>query len=534
MRYLIIFFFLLSSVNYAATLTAGFNCDYATIQEAVDAAVSGDTLHVSAEIFTGASATVNITNKSLIINGGYADNCSTYVETYKSILDAQGEGDSVFEITDTNGGLTVYISGFSLINGEDDFDNGGGIEFSGNASEPIIAILSDVEIKDNDSSYGGGIHMTDTDLLLIGDTKIYSNQGLLDGGGIYCEDGDITLSNADIGVAFGNLAGFNGGGLFLDNCDLTLKGETGINSSYVRINESGKKGGGIYAENDSRIDLQGDLAVIYGNYAGTSGGGLALFGGSQLYSDNGQVINNGAFASGGGFYVSGQNSLFDMDRDSNYSCVSKCNQLSFNSAHTGAAGYVDTGAKLDMKSSWIEGNRSTDGAMAFYSGGTINLIGSMIINQKSVVDANELFNISAGATTIKYCTIAGTQIVNGSSASLFNLHTDVLASLSITDSIVWWNDLLYINLVTTDFGQSVSLARNILEFNEGGSNLVADPLFVAPGTDYHILSNSPAVDFAAPTASVDIDKETRDLGSSSDAGADEAYTIDIIFMNDFE
>jgi hypothetical protein len=256
-------------------------------------------------------------------------------------------------------------------------------------------------------------------------------------------------------------------------------------------------------------------------------------GGSKLYRDNGAVNYNSAGINGGGFYIVDNNSLFDMDRGSDYACADKCNQLSNNSALYGGAGFVGSGATADISSAWIESNQAVSGALAFHSEGVLTISGSMIINQQSNGDGNDLFEITAGSTVVNHSTLAGTQITNGSMASLVNITTDVMASFQLQESIVWWNDLLFINLVTTDFGQSVNLAHNILEFNEGGNNSVADPLFVAAGTDYHIRQNSPAIDFAYSTDNVDIEKEDRS-GFRTDAGADEYYPSDLIFSNSFE
>ncbi|MBK9229421.1 MAG: hypothetical protein IPO15_00715 [Anaerolineae bacterium] len=77
----------------AATLTVGDSCTYATIQGAVNAAASGDTILVQGKTFTGADATININAKSLTLSGGWNSTCTAQGST-RTVMDATGRGDS--------------------------------------------------------------------------------------------------------------------------------------------------------------------------------------------------------------------------------------------------------------------------------------------------------------------------------------------------------------------------------------------------------------------------------------------------------
>lgn len=543
MRYLIIFFFLFSTVNYAATLTVGPGCTYANIQLAVNAAISGDIIKVRDITFTGSDATVNVIDKSLSISGGYGSGCSVTTGN-KTTLDAAGQADSVFEITDTVGGMTSLIGGFVIKNGEDDYDYGGGIEILGQSNNPLSTIITYVDIINSESARGGGVYIKNAEVEFFGDVRIYSNSAIINGantgngGGIYCENSTISLRDADIGWAWGNTASNDGGGVYLDNCDLILDATAQNHIAYIRLNSAADgSGGGVYSTNTSRIDLHGYQASISGNNA-KWGGGVSINANSALYGDNGKINNNTASLHGGGFKIDGAGSIFDMDRYNNYPCETKCSELSNNtSLYRGGAGSIGSNTIVNIESSWIEGNKAGDASIAFSNAGTLVLSNNMLLHNQAQGTAKQLIltiGVSA-STTVQLCTIADTQLYNPSTSSLFDVTISSAATLTLDSNIIWDNNNN--SLYSIDNSQVVFSEYNILQFNSVGSNSQIDPLFLNPGSDYHISSLSPAIGHANPNLNsvvYDIDAEDRYIDSDLDAGADEYFLIDVIFANSFE
>ncbi|MBZ0111692.1 MAG: hypothetical protein K8J08_04455, partial [Thermoanaerobaculia bacterium] len=158
-------------------------CDFTNLATAIGAAVDGDVLHLEAINFLGAlNSNFNIYTKSLTLEGGYAD-CSAVSSTGTSTLTGGGS-DSVLEIGG-NGDHTILLQHLIITGGEDDADDGGGIEIRGSFDVTLL----DVDVSGNDSELGAGIYIDGTSgaSLLLGEgSRISQNNAAIDGGGIYC------------------------------------------------------------------------------------------------------------------------------------------------------------------------------------------------------------------------------------------------------------------------------------------------------------------------------------------------------------
>ena len=101
----------------------GTGCDgsldgcFATIQQAIDAASSGDQLRVASGIYKQPGGTVaSIHGKGLGIDGGYDPTCSQHdPDVYKTVLDGQAAG-SVVSVTNTGG--DVFLRWLTIQNGD--------------------------------------------------------------------------------------------------------------------------------------------------------------------------------------------------------------------------------------------------------------------------------------------------------------------------------------------------------------------------------------------------------------------------------
>ena len=483
----------------AATLTVGDDCTYASIQLAVNYAASGDTIRVQGKTFTG--ATVNINAKSLTLSGGWNSTCTTQDST-RTILSATGQGDTVVEVFGGVVPLTTIIDNFELRGGEPDGDFGGGLEID----DQNTVTLRRTSVRYNDSSSGGGIHMSASTVLnLEQSTLVYDNHAVYDdGGGIHCTDGAINISGDSIIGYFDNTASGNGGGLYLDNCTVYLN-STASESAMILHNTASGNGGGIYAVNGSYINLRGSNAFITENSADGNGGGVYLAGASDLYVDNGSISLNTAGGYGGGVYAMDDLTTVDMDLNSVQACSGKCTQISNNTAADyGGAVYLHFGADLDFNGVYAEGNSGALGS-AFYARGEAYVLLYNVMATDNTATSNYtlrlLNDFGAPEATVRNSTFAGN---NGQSGS-FGIDTGT--RLDGDDLILWANS----DSSLVSGSGDVTIDCSIVQFDfPGSNNLVSDPDFWDPaGGDYHIARTSPAVDRCSAGLSSDVDGGSR-------------------------
>jgi len=208
--------------------------DFITIQEAVNHAISGDTITVKAGTY---EENIFILGKSISLMAQDGPE--------QTIIDG-GQKDSVIVIDHTGKGETK-IEGFTIRNGK--AYNGGGIYCRGDSHTTI----TNCTISGNSANDGGGIYCR-------GDTSIshctISGNSAYNGGGIYCW-GDTSISNCTIS---GNSAKYGGG--------ILCGGDTTISNCTISGNSAQDDGGGIYCWGDTTISN----CTISGNSAERGGG----------------------------------------------------------------------------------------------------------------------------------------------------------------------------------------------------------------------------------------------------------------------
>lgn len=232
--------------------------DYPTIQQAIDAAVDGDTVLVAPGTYTeninfkGKAITVKseASRKVTIIDGGQKDSVVTF---------ASGEG------------RNSVLDGFTIRNGRSGFDtpgfgNGGGVRIS-NASPTVLRDA----IIDNQACDGLGISI-DFGSPLIKRNVISRNSRVGCGGGV--GGGGIKIGGAAAAeivenTITDNVISADGGGISLFAAGTPL-----ILGNTIMGNRSGGSGGGIVMFNDSDATIVGNIIVK--NEAGQGGGVMWL------------------------------------------------------------------------------------------------------------------------------------------------------------------------------------------------------------------------------------------------------------------
>ena len=307
--------------------------DYPTIQEALDAAVDGDTVWVHPGTYVE-----NIDFKGKAVALRSTDGCGS------TVIDGNRNG-SVVTFRSGEPPKAV-IDGFTITNGYQPTWNGGGIHCDEWASPTIINNL----IMENEARIGGGICGEYCDSL-IEKNVIKSNIATHDGGGVYIIPfslayirNNIISNNQSKGVGGGGLVVLEFSGAEVVNNEITQnycsnnigglswlmecckngcvigniisgnRAENGIGgmasqhvpqlmNNIIMDNEAiSFNAGGVYFDIIANDPSYIRNNIICRNRADGSGGGI-MFGGGLYYFNNNTVSDNYAAAWGGGIAI---------------------------------------------------------------------------------------------------------------------------------------------------------------------------------------------------------------------------------------
>lgn len=309
-------------------------CDYSSIQDAVEAANSGDVIKVATGTYADVTR-INLGGRQITqvvylgadtvpiitIRGGYTTtNWNNFdPDANPTTLDAGGRG-RVFYV---DVGVGATIEGFRITGGDasagdtdtTEEERGGGVY----AADAVITMKNN-RLFGNVANRGGGVYLSannvtfdanivtgntadygaglflDENIADLGRNTISTNTASHDGGGLLLfQSDDVTLGGNTIAA---NIA-VNGGGLLLfQSDDATLNGNTIVANTATN-------GGGLYLD-DSDATLANN--VVADNVAGVAGGGLHIQDCSPLVLHNTIARNSG----NEGVYVAGDYSGVDF------------------------------------------------------------------------------------------------------------------------------------------------------------------------------------------------------------------------------
>ncbi|MCA9876543.1 MAG: hypothetical protein KC442_02135, partial [Thermomicrobiales bacterium] len=239
-------------------------CAYFSPQAAIEDASAGSTLHICA----GSYAPITVVKNLTLIGQGRGDEPA--VDT---IFDAEGTGTVVTipvgvtatlaNLRITGGGSGgVFCRGDVTLNrcvvmGNERFTGagGGGLLSAGSAT------LSECIVRENHAFQAGGIHHEGSGTLTLNNTLVTRNQADRAAGGVAA--GNILAGISTVHIFNGsaitrNSAGTDGGGLLQ-----TPFAKTTLDSSVEITGNVANEGGGIYAESDRMLNING--ATVEGN-----------------------------------------------------------------------------------------------------------------------------------------------------------------------------------------------------------------------------------------------------------------------------
>jgi hypothetical protein len=275
--------------------------DFATIQEAIDAAFDGDTIELSDGIFVGpGNQSIDCLGKAIVIRGQNGAAATT--------IDGGDQG-SIVTCNNGEGELTI-IEGVTLANGIGTWETppyypdgyyGGAICCMD--SSPTIR---ECVITGCDSDRGGGAWFHESSTMLI-DCEFTDNEARYAGGAIFASGSSLTVTRCVLqdNAAFGSADSYEGGGgLYIARGTLEMTDGV-ISSNFAPY-------GGGFGTNLGAV-LTFERTRITGNSATLWGGGFQATQ-ATVFLTRCEVIGNTCAGSGGAAYFfyssSGGNSQF--------------------------------------------------------------------------------------------------------------------------------------------------------------------------------------------------------------------------------
>jgi len=441
--------------------------DYPTIQTAIDAAINGDIVELQTGTYTGdGNRNIYFLGKAITVRGATGNPNDV-------IIDCQGTQEDPHR-------------GFNFVNGED-----------ANSILECLTITNGYSPQEDIEGclryVGGAVFCKNSDPTI--DNCVFNNNFALNyGGAVYSYNSNPTLNNC---FATGNYASTGGGGLY------NYYSSPMIQNCVISDNSTGRsgasRGGGICNLYSEPVITD---CIINNNTAYYNGGGIHNLS-SNLTISNCDITNNSAIydaggwdgSRGGGIHHESGNLVINNCRI-NSNTVKGCSTLFF----FGGGGIYNLG-NATISNSVIRDNfvshNSSCSSLGYYKGGGICNSGNMLINN----------------CTIIYNLMADSFFADGG-----GIYSSYSNSLTITNSIIWGNQVseIYGTWVTVSYS-------NVGGGYEGIGNINEDPEFI---DQFHLSSSSQCLNTGDPnyipdSNETDIDSDPRIVGMRIDIGADE-------------
>ena len=227
-----------------------------------------------------------------------------------------GAGGGIYK----EGGSSLYIANSMFDSNTARTYHGGGIYHTHTGTLTIINSTISNNVALNPGGLGAGL-TTGSPTTII-DTTISGNMADSNGGGIYAQDSNLTITNTTVSQN----SATNGGGIYNAN------GNARVTNSTIYGNEASTNGGGVY------IHLDSGTVQMYNNVIMNSSSGFNCFFDPVISGSNN--LSDDPSCSSGGFTNSGTLSFTGLV-DNGGSTLTHAPQLGSSSLNAGDATYLD-------------------------------------------------------------------------------------------------------------------------------------------------------------------------------------------------
>ena len=568
-------FALVTNINSGAT--------FGTIDGAVTAADSGDTLLVSTGLYSYVSMFLD--NKSLSIIGGYNPDFSVQVSSYDTVFEAQGYGvsfshsTSYIERLTFTGGITgiesynssIVTARYCTVENNISYFPGAGLYVHASG----ILVLQRTYVENNSATntgpngYGGGAFVSSSGKLIISESSyIRNNFATVKGGGVYVNGAYFEVSSK--AYVSGNTAGEDGGGVYINSGTLLVHDKGDIGYQSLEPNTAGEDGGGIYAV-DSLVTFKDSGTYLYNNYAEKKGGGAYISGSMMLVIDDAQIGSDGFACSnisenGGGIYadegstVAITNSMirnchanFGSAIFSDYSTIfikdskiGSTNDVYTNVAKYDGGGIYSFGGTCVVNQTTFLNNRAGDeGGAIFLAECDLTITNSSLENNVAERNGGALFAFLDSIINVSYSTIASNTADFGG-----GIYWDSKTNMAIISSIITRN-----NAVSNGGGVFAAASSGMILFddtsiynnnaNDSGGALFASDSQKLKFIDSYIYNNDADKGggiFAEQGANIDFTADNKNIYLQSNHAkygggiyiTDKGSSIDIVATSNYE
>ncbi|MCQ2303272.1 MAG: T9SS type A sorting domain-containing protein [Bacteroidales bacterium] len=328
--------------------------------------------------------------------------------------------------------------------------------------------------------YGGGIYVSNGNVTINDATVSYNVAQTDHGGGIYVTGSStVTVSGSSTSI-YQNTTGKSGGGIYMDNGTMTVSGGS------IDSNTATNNGGGIYMNNGTMTVSGGR---IYLNTATINGGGIYMNNGTMTVS-GGSIYSNTATQNGGGIYAAGTITVED-------------GTINENTAAAGGGVYIPVGSTLNMYGAGSICNNEITGSNGggVYQAGTMNVAGSSITvtgntNAGGLPNNVYLPNYDNVITVVDHGSYYGVTGTTDIGISIPNITDNVGVPVIASENVVYLKDIRD-KLTNPEATSALKDDRNMYQvfYKNGPTPYNLNQIFFVPTWQSGCADNQPASSF---------------------------------------